>query len=50
MFYFPTSIISLLGTGNDDDKDFLMLGIKLEQCNNYIRLFFFKKKKSLFLN
>lgn len=30
MFYFPISI----KTGNDN-KDFLMLGIKLEQCNAY---------------
>ena len=36
MFYFPASMISLLWTGSDDDKDFLMSEIKLEQCNTYL--------------
>ena len=29
-------MISLLWTGSDDDKDFLMSEIKLEQCNIYL--------------
>ena len=36
MFYFPASMISLLWTGSDDDKEFLMSEIKLEQCNTYL--------------
>lgn len=36
MFYFSASMISLLWTGSDDDKDFLMSEIKLEQCNTYL--------------
>lgn len=36
MFCFPALMISLLWTGSDDDKDFLMSEIKLEQCNTYL--------------
>lgn len=36
MFYFPASMISLLRTGSDDDKDSLMSEIKVEQCNTYL--------------
>ena len=36
MFCFPASMISFLWTGSDDDKDFLMSEIKLEQCNTYL--------------
>lgn len=36
MFCFPASMISLLWTGSDDDKDFLMSEIKLEQCTTHL--------------